>query len=115
MNQLMAFRAWVLWCIGFSTILLLSGVYLLSAKKPSQEEINEEQTNDEIPLNVRSSNRDVEASHDNENKDDYDDDDDVVWDIGEASDEDNHDEQTDVRKPLRKQQPENETEPNPNA
>lgn len=111
MNQLMAFRAWVLWCIGLSTILLLGGVFLLSAKKPSSDEPKEEATNDEIPLNATRTDRDLEASHGNDEHEGYDDDD-VVWDIGEASDEDDI---GDVSKPLRKQQPETHPDPNSNA
>ena len=94
-------------------MLLLGGVFLLSAKKPSSDEAKEEQvTHDAIPLNTREVDRDVEASHADDNAHEDFDDDDVVWDIGEASDEEDV---GDASKPLRKQQPETQPSPNSNA
>lgn len=95
-------------------MLLLGGVFLLSAKKPSSEKPKEESTNDEIPLNATRADGeiDVEASRGNKSDDEDYNDDDVVWDIGEASDEDDI---GDVSKPLRKQQPETQSDPNSNT
>lgn len=110
MNQLNDFKAWVLWCIALSTILLLGGVILLSSKKTvenNQKEVSNNE-NDDIPLQYsKQYNDDIESANANEeNEDNEDNEDNVVWDIGDVSSDEHEDDDndiSDIRKPLRKQ------------
>ena len=111
MNQLNDFKAWVLWCIALSTILLLGGVILLSSKKTvenNQKEVSNNE-NDDIPLQYsKQYNDDIESANVNEENEDN-----VVWDIGDVSSDEHEDDENDIndiRKPLRKQQKQSQSD-----
>ena len=99
-NEVDAYKGWTLFLIFLSIVVLIAGVVLLTHKKP--EPMNGKVKSATLPRVRRAKNKsprptgDLESHEENENGDERDNERDVLWEVGNASDDDDQGEDEDI-------------------